>query len=63
MVERLAARSHDASGATAEIPRGQLGYDPGEIAWTRLEVSGELSATAAAAERILAKPADQATSA
>ncbi len=63
MVERLAARSHHASDATAEVPRGQLGYDPGEIAWSRLEVSGELAGTAAAVERILAKPADQATSA
>ena len=60
MVERLAARSHDASDATAEVLRGQLAYDLGEIAWHRLEVSGELAATAAAAERFLS---DQATSA
>ena len=63
MVERVAARLGDASDATAEVVRGQLAYDLGEITWSRLEVSGGLPAATAAAERILSKPTDQATSA
>jgi aminoglycoside phosphotransferase family enzyme len=63
MVARIGARSGDASDATAEVLREQLGYDLGEITWSRLEVSGELAATTAAAEGILAQPAAQATSA
>ncbi len=60
LVERVGARSGDASDATAEVVREQLGYDLGEITWSRLDVSGALAGTAAAAERILS---DQATSA
>ncbi len=63
MMARVAARRTDAS---AEVVRGQRAYDLGEIAWSRLEVSGELPATTAAAERIVsapAAPAVQATSA
>ncbi len=63
MAERIAARSGDASDATAEVLRQQLGYQLGEISWNRIEASSALAATAAAAERILAKPAAQATSA
>jgi aminoglycoside phosphotransferase family enzyme/predicted kinase len=63
MVERVGARSGDASDATAEVVREQLSYELGEIAWTRLDASGELAATAAAAEQVLAEPVAQATSA
>ncbi len=45
------------------VMRGQLACDLGRIAWSRLEVSGELPATVAAAERMLAESAAQATSA
>jgi predicted kinase len=63
MVARIGARSGDASDATAEVLREQLGYDLGEITWCRLEVSGALAEATAAAEGILAQPGAQATSA
>jgi aminoglycoside phosphotransferase family enzyme len=63
MMARIGARSGDASDATAEVLREQLGYDLGEIIWCRLEVSGELAEATVAAERILAQPGAQATSA
>jgi len=56
MVARVGARSGDASDATAEVVREQLSYDLGEIAWTQLDVSGELTNSAAAAQRILSGP-------
>jgi hypothetical protein len=61
MIARVAGRRADASDATPEVVREQLAYDLGEVAWRRLEVSGALPATTAAAERILSAPAAQAT--
>ena len=55
MVARVAARTGDASDATAEVVRRQLGYDLGAVTWHRIEVSGEESEVAATAERILAR--------
>ena len=55
MVARVAARRGDASDATAKVVRRQLGYDLGAVSWHRIEVSGEESEVAAAAERILAR--------
>lgn len=40
MVERVESRRHDASDATAEVVRRQLGYALGEIGWTRLAAGG-----------------------
>ncbi len=54
MVARVAARTGDASDATAEVVRRQLGYDLGAVAWHRIEASGEESKVTAGAERILA---------
>ena len=61
MVARVAARTGDASDATAEVVRRQLGYDLGAVSWHRIEASGEESEVAAAAERILAESDPQAT--
>ena len=55
MIARVAARTGDASDATVEVVRRQLGYDLGAVIWHRLEVSGEESEVVAAAERILAR--------
>ncbi len=53
MVARVAGRRTDASDATPEVVRGQLGYDLSAITWHRLDASGAPEAVSATAERIL----------
>jgi uncharacterized protein len=54
MAERVKARRHGASDATAAVLEGQLRHDPGAIDWVRLDAGGGPEATLAAARRALA---------
>ena len=40
LVARVESREDDASDASAAVVRKQLGFDPGEIAWARIDASG-----------------------
>lgn len=40
LTERVTARRHDASDATAEIVKRQLEVDPGVLDWTRIDAGG-----------------------
>ncbi len=40
LVARVESREADASDAGAAVVRKQLGFDPGEIAWARIDASG-----------------------
>jgi aminoglycoside phosphotransferase family enzyme len=53
MTTRISARRDDASDATIEVLERQLTYDLGEVAWSRLDASGSIEATLAAARRML----------
>jgi hypothetical protein len=53
---RVAGRSGDASDATPQVVERQLTYDTGEITWTRLDASGTLAGTVAAARQALHIP-------
>jgi aminoglycoside phosphotransferase family enzyme/cytidylate kinase len=53
MVERVESRRNDASDATPEVVRRQLGYDLGALTWHRLDASGSLEDAAKAAEGLL----------
>ena len=55
LMDRVTARSGDASDADAAIVRRQLGYDCGEIGWTRIDASGDFSHTLAQALAIIAR--------
>jgi uncharacterized protein len=50
-VARVSARPPDASDADAAVAREQESYDPGPIEWTRVDASGDIEATVAAARR------------
>lgn len=52
---RLDARSGDASDATVELFRQQIGYDFGEMAWHRLDASDTPERMVPQANEILAK--------
>lgn len=52
-VERVGARTGDASDAGASVAASQASYDIGPLAWPRLDVSGGTSETAQAASRCL----------
>jgi predicted kinase len=43
----------DASDASAEVLRLQLGHDPGALDWTRIDAGGDPDETLAAARRAL----------
>ena len=53
MSARLGSRTGDASDASAEVLRLQLGHDPGALDWTRIDASGDPDATMAAVRRTL----------
>lgn len=53
LLERVDARRGDASDATAEVVEKQLGYELGEVAWTRLEAAGGLEETLERARTLL----------
>ncbi|MBI3517427.1 MAG: AAA family ATPase [Proteobacteria bacterium] len=53
LVARVAARTRDASDATAAVVRAQLDYDTGPIEWTVIDAAGELDETVAAARAAL----------
>jgi aminoglycoside phosphotransferase family enzyme/predicted kinase len=58
ILARVQARTGDASDATEAVVRRQLRYDLGEVKWTRLETTGELTARAEAALAVvLGRPA------
>jgi predicted kinase len=48
---RVSARPRDASDADAAVAREQESYDPGTIEWTKVDASGEMEPTLAAARR------------
>jgi predicted kinase len=52
MTARISARRDDASDATAEVLERQLTYDLGEVTWSRLDASGSIESTLAAARRM-----------
>jgi hypothetical protein len=54
---RIRDRGKDASDATIDVLRRQLGYDTGTIDWRRLDASGEAGATLARAQAVLAATA------
>ena len=53
LASRVRERENDASDATVEVVRVQLGYDLGPIAWRRLDASQDLAATVARARKLL----------
>ena len=53
MMTRLVTRRDDASDASGEVLRQQLGHDPGEIKWRRLDAASGPDATLVAARRAL----------
>jgi len=53
LVSRVERRKDDASDATAEVVRRQLGYETGPIAWPTLEAGGGADAALEAARRTL----------
>ncbi len=55
LIERVARRRDDASDATPQAVRQQLGYDIGPLDWHRLEAGGDAASVAARAARILAR--------
>jgi uncharacterized protein len=50
---RVERRQRDASDATADVVRQQLGYDLGELNWTKIDASGTPSETLTAATSVL----------
>jgi predicted kinase len=40
---RIAARANDASDATVEVLRAQLGYPVGPVDWTRIDAAASAS--------------------
>jgi predicted kinase len=44
-LERVGARSRDASDADAGVVRAQEGYDLGPLQWTRIDATGSLDDT------------------
>ena len=55
MAARITARRGDASDATVQVLERQLAYELGAIAWPRLDASGPVGATRAAAVRLLSE--------
>ena len=53
MMARLGSRTGDASDASADVLRLQLGHDPGHLDWTRIDAGGDPDATLVAARRAL----------
>ena len=53
LVGRVRDRRGDASDATPDVVETQLGYELGEIGWTRIDASGGAEASLTAAEGIL----------
>lgn len=51
--QRVTARRHDASDATAAVVEQQLGYDLGRVDWTRVDARGPLEAVAKDAYSLL----------
>jgi len=56
-IARIRARTRDASDADAEVARQQQGYDLGALDWPRIDASGTLEETLAAARTALASHA------
>jgi aminoglycoside phosphotransferase family enzyme/predicted kinase len=56
LAARVAARTGDASDATAEVVARQFTYDTGPIRWHRIEAGGDAQATRAAAIALLHQP-------
>lgn len=56
LVERVESREADASDADAAVVRKQLGFDPGDIAWTRVDASGSPDEVRMRVEHILRAP-------
>lgn len=52
--DRVAARTGDASDATADVVTRQLAYDLGDISWYRLDASGNLDAMCEKARSLIA---------
>ncbi len=50
---RIAARRGDASDATVDVLRRQLGYDLGSIGWTRIDAGGDAAASLSRAQAVL----------
>ncbi|MEO5372916.1 MAG: AAA family ATPase [Alphaproteobacteria bacterium] len=53
MADRIASRRRAVSDATGEVLERQLGYDLGDMAWSRIDSSGPRGATVTAARRII----------
>jgi predicted kinase len=51
--QRVGGRARDASDATVEILRRQLGYDAGQVGWKRIDAAGGRDETLAAARAAL----------
>ncbi|MBT4428540.1 MAG: hypothetical protein HOC88_16700, partial [Rhodospirillaceae bacterium] len=56
--ERITGRHNDASDATPAILRQQLDYDLGEMAWQRLDSSGDAEQIAVRAAGMFSSPHD-----
>ncbi len=53
LASRIAQRENDASDATAEVMRGQIGHVDGTISWRRLDVTGDATDAVARARSLL----------
>ncbi|MBF0094403.1 MAG: AAA family ATPase [Alphaproteobacteria bacterium] len=51
--ERIASRTHNISDATEDVLKKQMGYDLGEMSWTRIDSSGPREATLEQARRLI----------
>ena len=58
---RIAARAGDASDATVEVLRRQLGYELGAIDWTRIDMGGDRDSCLSRARAALNRPPARAT--
>jgi len=56
LMQRLTARTGDASDATPDVLRQQLATDPGALAWPTIDVSGSREEVSAQARGLLGSP-------
>jgi aminoglycoside phosphotransferase family enzyme/predicted kinase len=55
MEQRVASRTHNASDAGVDVVRRQLGYELGDVTWSRIDSSGRHKETLSRAREILAR--------
>jgi predicted kinase len=59
LLARVGARAHDASDATADVVRAQLGYAIGAIDWAVVDAAGSVDDTVARTRAVIGLPAGE----